>query len=98
MLDKAKDRLVNRYVQRTGKPAAEIAAMMDDETWLNGEEALDGNFVDSLIEDVSAAISIPEAFGFKNPPRAAVAPTQRPKNRIAAMKRQIQLTRARLLN
>jgi len=61
------------YVKRTGLPRAEVAAMMDKETWLDAEEAVDFGFADKVIDPVQLAASAkldiskfhnaPEAFG-----------------------------------
>jgi len=37
------------YVDRTGLPKAEIAKMMDAETWLNGEQAIESGFADAFL-------------------------------------------------
>jgi ATP-dependent Clp protease protease subunit len=49
------------YADRTGKSKADIAKLMDAETWLSGEEAVADNFADALlsadaiVEDAKAA-------------------------------------------
>lgn len=42
--------LGKKYVQRSGKPAAEIGEMMDKETFFFGQEIVDHGFADILIE------------------------------------------------
>lgn len=37
------------YAARTGIPKAEIAALMDAETWFSGQEAVDAGFADALL-------------------------------------------------
>jgi ATP-dependent Clp protease protease subunit len=37
------------YSVRTGKPAADIAAWMDAETWFSGEQAVENGFADTLL-------------------------------------------------
>ena len=43
--------LASIYADRTGKKAADIAALMDVETWMNGEAAIDNGFADSILGD-----------------------------------------------
>lgn len=54
MLDKIQGTLVSIYARRTGNEAAAIADMMAEETWMNSEQALELNFIDSI----SAAINV----------------------------------------
>ena len=49
VLGKIDATLAGVYATKTGKPAAEAAAMMDAETWFTSAEALVGGFVDSVI-------------------------------------------------
>lgn len=44
--------LVNDYARRTGKPADQIAAWMDAETWFTADEAKEHGFVDAVVEVV----------------------------------------------
>lgn len=37
------------YARKTGKPAAEMHALMDDTTWLYGEEIVEAGFADSVV-------------------------------------------------
>ncbi|HBP27936.1 MAG TPA: peptidase S14 [Advenella kashmirensis] len=39
------------YVSRTGQSAEDIAEMMDNETYINGQEAVDTGFADSLFDE-----------------------------------------------
>lgn len=41
--------IVNGYALKTGKPADEIAAIMERETWYDGKEAVDAGFCDKLM-------------------------------------------------
>ena len=47
---KVDDMLRAVYVRKTGKSDVEIRAMMDAETWLWGNEILDGGFADAIIQ------------------------------------------------
>lgn len=43
--------LAGIYAERTGKKAADVAELMDVETWLNGEAAIANGFADSILGD-----------------------------------------------
>lgn len=46
--------LRNEYVSRTGKTPEEITKMMDDETYLFGQEAVDAGFIDEIMGEADA--------------------------------------------
>jgi ATP-dependent protease ClpP protease subunit len=48
LLEKIDATIVNDYKKKTNLDEAEIVAMMDAETWLNAQEALDKGFVDFI--------------------------------------------------
>jgi ATP-dependent protease ClpP protease subunit len=57
-LDKIRSDFIVDYAAKTGKPADEIAAWMDDETWFSAAEAAEAGFVDevqTIAEDNEAA-------------------------------------------
>lgn len=74
LLDKVKETIVNSYRDRTGMDAEEISSMMDAETWLTAEQALEFGFIDSITEPLKAAAKH-DLSRFKN--RAAI---DNPKN------------------
>lgn len=49
-LDAIKETLVTMISKRTKKDPASISKMMDVETWLNADEALDMGFIDRIVE------------------------------------------------
>ena len=49
ILQKANQSLANAYVAKTGKSKEEILALMDEETWLTAEEAVEHGFADSIM-------------------------------------------------
>ena len=51
VLDKCKDIIVTAYCRKTGKSAAEISEMMDRETWMTAEEAVEMGFADGILYD-----------------------------------------------
>ena len=57
LLDKFETSLLAAYRNKTGLPDDEITAMISAETWLNGVEAVEKGFADSLAEPVLAAAS-----------------------------------------
>jgi hypothetical protein len=70
LLDKVRDSLVVAYEQKTGIPRQELVALMDDETWMTAEEAVDRGFATQVGEaqiaaaaftrhDLSAYINVP---------------------------------------
>lgn len=44
-----KQSIINAYCLKTGKDESEISALMDKETWLDGEQAVDNGFCDELM-------------------------------------------------
>ena len=51
VLDRCKDIIVTAYCRKTGKTAAEISDMMDHETWMTAEEAVEMGFADGILYD-----------------------------------------------
>lgn len=49
ILQKANDSLANAYAKKTGKSKDEVLNMMDSETWLTADEAVENNFADAVI-------------------------------------------------
>ncbi len=49
-LDGLSNIIAEKYVSKTGKPIHEIKQMMDDETFLYGNEMLDEGFVDEIVD------------------------------------------------
>ena len=60
MLDKVTDSLIKTYTNKTGKAAAEIRELMDDETWFTADEAKEAGFADLITdeEEVEAAFDL----------------------------------------
>jgi ATP-dependent Clp endopeptidase proteolytic subunit ClpP len=48
VLDKMKNNIIRAYSKKTGKDDDEIAGLMDDETWMDAQEALDNGFADEI--------------------------------------------------
>ncbi len=60
LLEEIKEGIINAYVRKTGLSRNKISKLMDDETWLNAEKALQLGFVDGILFDDKKKISVPE--------------------------------------
>ncbi|WP_254905490.1 head maturation protease, ClpP-related, partial [Pseudomonas aeruginosa] len=91
LLDKVEDTLVMAYANKTGKSSDDIKALLKEETWMNGREAVAAGFADQLTEPLQAAAHLsskrmqefahmPEALKTLLAPRAQTpaAPTNTP--------------------
>lgn len=58
LLDSIKGVLVDTYAGRTGMDRADISEMMDEETWMNAEQAKEYGFITDITEPLAAAASI----------------------------------------
>nr|WP_262504354.1 ClpP-like prohead protease/major capsid protein fusion protein [Sphingobium sp. KCTC 72723] len=67
-LDIIRDQLVRIYSGQTGISADDLIVMLDAETWLTSEQALEQNFITSVSEASSASACDVKAFGFKHVP------------------------------
>lgn len=50
MLDAYNRAMINAYAERTGRDPGEIKGLVDRETWMTGQEAVDNGFATELIE------------------------------------------------
>ena len=80
LLDKVRASLVSTYQKRTNRTADEISAMLDAETWMTAQEAVDAGFATRVTEAASATASfdvdrLPEnvraAYNLASSPEAA---------------------------
>ena len=55
LLDRVKDSLLSIYENRTGLDRDELSAMMNEETWMNGVEAVERGFATVVTDSVDAA-------------------------------------------
>ena len=51
MLDEVKESIVNAYEIKTGMSRAKISHLMDSETWMNANKAIELGFADDILED-----------------------------------------------
>ena len=58
LLDKVESVLIPAYAQKTGKTADEIAAMLEDETWMDGNECVALGFADQVTPSLQAMACI----------------------------------------
>lgn len=82
LLDKMRDGILSAYSRSQYEPA-ELIAMMDEETWLTAQEALDAGFVDEIEGGLRAAASDLAAFAKSS---GIEIPAEK---QIAAMSKQI---------
>ncbi len=87
LLDKLENVLIPAYVAKTGKTTEEITAMLEQETWLDGDECVEHGFADKVIEPVKAMASLtskrieefssmPSAIKNQITPKNTTKPTQ----------------------
>lgn len=87
--------LANAFVLKTGKSQAEILEMMDRETWLTAEQAVEEGFVDRIMPQNEAAkapdLQLAASFGSVLLPEKAIAYAKAHlRNRTAAAKAQAE--------
>jgi ATP-dependent Clp protease protease subunit len=51
LLEEVKEGIINAYVRKTGLSRNKISKLMDEETWMNAEKALQLGFVDGILFD-----------------------------------------------
>lgn len=51
MLDEVKESIINAYVRKTKLPRDRLSNLMDKETWMNSNYALELGFIDGITED-----------------------------------------------
>lgn len=76
-LEKIENSIVNDYTKKTGKPVEEIIAMMDAETWMSAQEALDGGFIDAVVTGKQSTSNAWNLASYKNAPK-----TPEPENKL----------------
>ena len=60
VLEEVKESIINAYVRKTGLSRNKISKLMDEETWLNAEKALQLGFVDGILFDEKKNPPAPE--------------------------------------
>ena len=69
LLEKIEGAIVNDYTTKTGKDASEIMQMMEAETWMNCQEALDNGFIDRIAESKSKSSNTWNLSAYTNAPK-----------------------------
>ena len=64
MLDEVKESIINAYEIKTGQSRAKISHLMDGETWMNANKAIELGFVDGILEDNKRAHTDDVVFAF----------------------------------
>ncbi|MBQ5488804.1 MAG: Clp protease ClpP [Clostridia bacterium] len=64
MLDEVKESIINAYELRTGMSRAKLSRLMDEETWMNANKAIELGFADGVLTDAKTAdVDVP-AYAF----------------------------------
>ena len=64
MLDEVKESIVNAYEIKTGLSRARISHLMDAETWMNANKAIELGFADDILTDAKMCAADETAFSF----------------------------------
>ena len=63
LLDEVKESIINAYEIKTGKSRAVLSHMMDQETWMNANKAMELGFADGILEDSKKTVTT-ESYQF----------------------------------
>ena len=73
-LDTIRGSLIGTYARRTGQPAEQIGAWMDEERWFNAEEAVEFGFADEIVDGGEIDARIAACLtGYRNVPEPIAA-------------------------
>ena len=64
MLDEVKESIINAYEIKTGQSRAKISHLMDGETYMNANKAVELGFADGILEDAKRDHSEDVVFAF----------------------------------
>jgi ATP-dependent Clp endopeptidase proteolytic subunit ClpP len=78
LLDKLGNGLVKAYTERTGNDEDEIREMMSAETWMDGKEAVERGFADTLLNGVALSARAFDTRKFRMTPNAIQANSESP--------------------
>ena len=70
LMDDMKASAIKAYQRHTNLTTEEVAEMMDNETWMNGKEAVDNGFADGLMDEIDIAAKF-DLSKFENIPDGA---------------------------
>ena len=63
MLDEVKESIINAYEIKTNLTRAKLSHLMDSETWMNANKAVELGFADDILTDEKLAVDVP-AYAF----------------------------------
>lgn len=83
ILDKVCDTMCGAYMDKSGKDETEIKALLDDETWMDAEEAKVAGFCDEIGDEMDMAacttfIPVMSKMGFKHIPQGIAGKKETP--------------------
>ena len=61
MLASVKESIINAYQQKTGLPRKTLAKMMDEETWMDANKAIELGFADGVLQHEDRALPVDSA-------------------------------------
>lgn len=64
MLDEVKESIINAYEIKTGQSRAKLSHLMDAETWMNANKAIELGFADGILEDKKSPSDTVLSFAF----------------------------------
>ncbi len=64
MLDEVKESIINAYEIRTGLSRARLSHLMDSETWMNANKAIELGFADEVLSDEKKNVADIPAYAF----------------------------------
>lgn len=93
-IEKQQKAMVKAYVQKTGLSEEDIQAMLDEETWLSAEEAVEKGFADEVFEAenrIAASVDerIVNEYGFKKVPDSVAVNRNRKTNKSNTMNEEL---------
>jgi ATP-dependent Clp protease protease subunit len=63
MLAEVKESIINAYEIKTNMSRAKLSHLMDSETWMNANKAIELGFADDILTDEKTAVEVP-AYAF----------------------------------
>lgn len=81
--------LATAYVNKTGKTEEEILKMMDRETWINANQALELGFVDAITQDNAVMANAVSGMRLTDEIRQQVMAEKQARDRIEEEKKQL---------
>ena len=98
LLDKVQEQMVNVYSSRTGLEPERVQQLMDDETWMTADEAIQMQFADEITENKAIAAKC-DLTRFDKVPEAVVALRDQPERKpdaVDAFHRMVSARRRKL--